>query len=398
MALSYTKLVEFDLLYDLEAQVTADSFGLYLQFLNIFQDIQNANQFILELPAYPQSTKSIIRDELVSAIGSTLAIEGISVREEEIKETIQESSLQEGLIRKQQEVLNSQKVYDYILTQIDNSDGKFDFTNETICNTHKLFTEFIDYPGNSPGQYRSTGTTFGEPRKPSLCASNKDVIYAMGNFVYWLNKNDKGMWSGNIIAKAIMTHYYLTEIHPFGDGNGRTARAVEAMVLLDNNINTYCFWSLANFWSAHRNEYIGHLDNIRNTCNPYEFLMWGAQGYLEQVLRIKGLVLRKVELLMFRDYVTWLLATNKTRPSEKRVSKRIVAVLEYLTVTGKVLLHKFRFSPPYKALYSNLSESSQTRDLKKMESLGLIRITPKDEKELFIEPNYEIFKNLEYSI
>ena len=41
----------------------------------------------------------------------------------------------------------------------------------------------------------------------------------MKDFSEWLVKKD-----GDMLMKAIETHYRLVTIHPFVDGNGRTAR------------------------------------------------------------------------------------------------------------------------------------------------------------------------------
>jgi len=169
------------------------------------------------------------------------------------------------------------------------------------------------------------------------------------------------------------------------------------MVLYVNKINNYCFWSLANFWSANRNEYISHLGNIRKTCDPYDFLLWGAKGYLKEVERIKSLVLKKVRQLMFRDYINYLINTNKERPTKQRINKRIFNVLDLLVQTGKIPLEKFRANPSFKALYSKLSEPTPNRDQLKMLALDLVKITTVDDKH-FIEPNYEIFNSFEYRV
>lgn len=216
-------------------------------------------------------------------------------------------------------------------------------------------------------------------------------------FVAWLNSEKLGGLVANKIAKAIMAHYYLTEIHAFGDGNGRTARAIEAMVLYKNRINTYCFWSLANFWSANRSDYLLRLADLRKTCDPYDFIMWGAKGYLGEVLRIKSLVLQKVKQLMFKDYLAWLHTTNKDREPERRVNKRMLLATLWLNDAGKMSLKNFRKSTAHKALYSKPSPMTRSRDLSKMKSLELIKLTSKDEED-FIEPNYDIFTKFEYTV
>ena len=238
----------------------------------------------------------------------------------------------------------------------------------------------------------------------SACGTFFQIMKALIDEVLSLGGNDEDVRKilnnpdlCRTIAKAIMAHYYLAEIHPFGDGNGRTARAVEAMVLYANKINPYCFWSLANFWNMHRNGYISRLGEIRDTCDCLEFLIWGAKGYLEEIQRIKWRVLKKVKQLMLQDYTQYLYATKNEQPMERKINERIVGILFLLTHSDKILLDKLRSSPGYKSLYHHISGMTQSRDFSKMKSLKLIRISEIDGKA-FIEPNYEILENLEYSI
>jgi hypothetical protein len=390
MGLSYNKLIRFDLLGEADQRFN-DNKEKCFEFLRICEEICATDTFIKDCPSFPGSTKSIIRDEFVSAIGSTLAIEGIVLREEEIKRALQDPSLGD------RHAINSRNVYDYIHNEIRQSKGEFVYKEEHITNIHKLFTTGIDYIGSKPGIYRDVSASFGEPRRVSLCRNYTDIYKAVSDYIKWLNIKKTGFFTSNPIAIAIMAHYYLAEIHPFGDGNGRTARAVEAMVLYANGINPYCFWSLANFWGAHRAEYFAHLGNIRETCDPLDFIIWGAKGYLEQVKRIKGLVLNKLKCLMLRDYVGWLFKNKKQQKSEKKINQRIRDVVFLLTDFGKIPFDKFRASPQYESLYSNKSDSAKSRDLSKMKSLEFVRISATDGKE-FIEPNYDILEKVEYKL
>lgn len=393
MALNLEKLSKFDLEEDLEIRLLEEkNQELSIDFLKTFHKIQIADKFIRDCPAFPGSTNEIIRHELLSAIGATLAIEGTTLREEEIEESFQKADLQKKLKDKEQEAQNSRKAYKYIIDVVDNHEDEFVYSEEHIKQIHQYLTETVEYVSpNVPGQYRDLKARFGEPQKYSFCKSKVDIEAIMAKFINWLNNKSSGFLSSNIIVKAMMAHYYLTEIHPFGDGNGRTARAVEALVLYANKINNYCFWSLANFWSTHRNEYLVHLGNIRSTCNPWDFLIWGTKGYLLEVQRIKDLVLKKVKQLMLKDYVSWLLRNKKIRP-------RIFGVLMLSISSGKIPFDKFMSSPEITTLYSQRTLSTRYRDFKKMEkTLGLIRIFKENDKK-YIEPNFQKLETLVYEV
>ena len=316
MGLSYDQLIQFNLLDEAEQKVVSDQ-AKFVDFFRILQEITTTDSFIRDCPSFPGSTDSIIRDELASAIGSTLAIEGIVLREDEIKEALKPTSREDRIRRQNQYASNSRDVYRYIQKVVLKNKEEFVFKDKHITTIHKLFTKNIGSIGNTPGAYRNTSASFGDPRKISLCRSYADIYQAIKLFVDWLNRETSGLLTSNPVTKAIMAHYYLAEIHPFGDGNGRTARAIEALILYQNGINIYCFWSLANFWSNNRNEYITHLGDIRDTCNPIDFMLWGARGYLEEIKRIKERVLKKLKSLMLRDYVSWLFRAKKELPPGK---------------------------------------------------------------------------------
>lgn len=404
--LTVERLLRFDLVEELETSLMKPAGSPRLMdFFGTYQEILSVNQFIKELPSAPGSTDKIIRSELLSAIGATLAIEGTALAKEEIEASFEKAELNQSLARKEQEAENSRKVYEFVINVVSDHEGPFKYSEQVIRQIHKYFTDNMNYLGNEPGQYRGDfRATFGHPRRSGLCRTRGEVEEAMTRFVEWLNTKEISLLSSNIVVKAIMAHYYLTEIHPFSDGNGRTARALEALVLFVSEMNNYCFWSLANFWSMHRDEYIIHLGNIRNTSDPWDFLIWGMKGYLEELKRIKNLVLTKVKQLMLLDYTNYLLKTKQTKTNSKgqriRVNQRIVDVLGLLIRSGRKPLAEFQSSPEFRALYSNRKPATKSRDFAKMVGFGLIWLSEQrdDKKVMFIEPNYRILDTLVYRV
>ena len=71
----------------------------------------------------------------------------------------------------------------------------------------------------------------------------------------WLNSNEweRVFGRNNVILtgiiKAIVAHLYIAWIHPFGDGNGRTARLLELQILLNSNIPTPAAHLLSNHYN-----------------------------------------------------------------------------------------------------------------------------------------------------
>ncbi len=395
LTLTYEDLIKFNLVERIEAKRSIPSETIN-KLYSALSDIKSIDQFIKESPSFPDSTDKILRSELVSVIGSTLSLEGVNLDKEETEEGLRKAEIGETLERKEQEADNSRKAYRFILSFVlDNKDNPI-VTEQVIKQIHTYFTDGMNYVSNTPGKYRSNFTTsFGEPRKQTLCLTESEIETAMKNLVEWINRKETGIISSFPIVKAIMAHYYLTEIHPFGDGNGRTARAVEALILSIHGINNYCFWSLANFWSAHRNEYITHLHNIRVTLDPLEFIIWGLEGYRDEIRKVKARSLKKVKSLMLLDYVRYLLRSK--REQEIKINHRIVDIIQFLIQQGQPIpLKKFYNLPQVLVFYKN-TPSTRTRDFQKMFKLGLISY-PNINDEEYIEVDFRILEKLVYHV
>jgi len=392
MKLTCDRLIKFDLIESIEHNLEKE---IAFKFFTVTGEIQNIDSFIRDTPSFPGTTEKIIRNELISVIGATLSIEGTILEKEEIEESIKKAEGGELLKRKEQEAENSRKVYLFLQDFIINNRKEFEFSEALIKQIHKYFTESIDYLSNIPGEYRNFIVTFGYPRKNPLCKTESEIELAMKNFIKWLNDKGNNWLSQNPFVKAIMAHYYLTEIHPFADGNGRTARALEALILYANRVNDYCFWSLSNFWSSHKDNYLSHLHKIRQTENPVDFLLWGLEGYRDEIISIKGKVLKKVKQLMFSDYIQYLLRNKK---HEKiKLNQTIVDVLGLLILKGRIPLKKFYSSPEVIALYSKSAKTTLGRHFRKMVSQKLINLEEID-KEFYIEPNYRLLDYITYNV
>lgn len=120
------------------------------------------------------------------------------------------------------EATNHARALDWIKEQVKSKPASL--TEEKILHIHDTILSGID--SANAGRYRSipvriSGSTvvLPNPRKvPDL----------MAEFVEWLQK-EYGLHPVELAAEA---HYRLVTIHPFIDGNGRTARLLMNMILL----------------------------------------------------------------------------------------------------------------------------------------------------------------------
>eukprot|EP01124_Arcella_intermedia_P005750 TRINITY_DN13391_c0_g2_i1.p1 TRINITY_DN13391_c0_g2~~TRINITY_DN13391_c0_g2_i1.p1 ORF type:complete len:380 (-),score=64.37 TRINITY_DN13391_c0_g2_i1:69-1139(-) len=102
-------------------------------------------------------------------------------------------------------------------------DKKAEMTEETILRIHYLFFSSINY--KVAGVYRSEQVYVGSHTPPPP----EDVPQLMRLFVEWLQSAE--FRSLHPIEGAALAHFELVWIHPFVDGNGRTARMLMNLIL-----------------------------------------------------------------------------------------------------------------------------------------------------------------------
>lgn len=112
-------------------------------------------------------------------------------------------------------------------------------SSELILNLHRIATENAIENDAVPGRFRKDNETYiiGEKNeilfKPPQFQDIDKYIEDLCKFV----NSDHNSSTNNFIhpvIKAVLVHFFIGFIHPFGDGNGRTARALFYWFMLKN--------------------------------------------------------------------------------------------------------------------------------------------------------------------
>ncbi len=150
--------------------------------------------------------------------------------------------------------------YDFMLSLARQQD--MNITEDTIRKLHRLFYQKID--AEQAGQYRSiqvyiSGTEYIPP-------SAEDVPQLMKHLAEQIHFSHSVL---HPIELAAMAHKRLVDIHPFVDGNGRTARLLMNLILVNTG---YGVVSIPPIW---RNDYINALSisRRRNDMEPFSKLI-----------------------------------------------------------------------------------------------------------------------------
>lgn len=127
-------------------------------------------------------------------------------------------------------------------------------------------------------------------------------------------------------------------MHPFLDGNGRTARALEALMLQRTGLKDSLFIAMSNYYYEEKTTYLNTLAEVRaNGHDLTPFLLYGLKGIEQQGKRLFGEIRKNVAKALYRNLMYDLF--NRLRTPRKRVMKeRHIEILKLLLNTDRMSL------------------------------------------------------------
>lgn len=326
------------------------------------------NETIVDLPILPKLSSRLEPEIMYSSISGTAAIEGNPITEEDVKR-IAEGQDVEGYTKKdKQEIINLIKTYS-LLSDIDSTENPYILTEELVCELHKIITDQVPDEHNIPGQYRNGIVYVGDKAHGGIYTPPKildDIKNLMKEFISWINSDE--IIKIDPFIRAAIAHYHFCTIHPFWDGNGRTARLIEAIILQAANIK-YVPKELSNFYYRNVDDYyIAFSKSIKLKKDVTPFLEFFLNATVNSLTKIRKSIVYFIRIFSLRDYYTF---QNQQRIITKRQFDLLSLLLDYpvnFTFNIKDLLS----GPPFSFLYNKVSTQTARRDLIKLSSMNLI--------------------------
>jgi Fic family protein len=153
-------------------------------------------------------------------------------------------------------------------------------------------------------------------------------------------------------------------MHPFLDGNGRTARALEALMLQRAGLKGALFIAMSNYYYDEKASYLKALSDVRAQNHDLTpFLAFALRGIALQCGRLRDEIKTHLSKELFRNQMTYLF--GRLRSAKKRViAERHMVVLNLLLeggekeldeITQATLAHYSPLGNPRKILIRDLN-------------------------------------------
>jgi Fic family protein len=169
---------------------------------------------------------------------------------------------------------------------------------KVILKIHKLVTDKT-LPPQSCGRYRSgpiyvVRRRLGMPPETIYTGPEaKRVPKLMAEFVAWL-KGSEGKEINPVIVAAV-AHLEIAAIHPFNDGNGRTARALATLILYRRGYDFRRLFALEDHYNTDRPSYykainVGKTYDARR-ADSTSWLEYFIDGFKKEIDGVKTKIL-----------------------------------------------------------------------------------------------------------
>lgn len=203
-------------------------------------------------------------------------------------------------------------------------------------------------------------------------APARDCEYLLARMCGWLNEMDLDIASSRLapaIIKAIIAHLYIAWIHPFGDGNGRTARLVEHQILLSSGVPSPAAHLLSNHYNETRSEYYRQLDrSSRAPDGTMGFMIYALQGFVDglesQMIEVRKQIWRDV----WTNYVHSRFQ-DRNGPANSRRRRLALALSGRDRPVPRREIR--RLTPDLAERYYGKTDMTITRDLNVLADMGL---------------------------
>jgi len=288
--------------------------------------IAAAREVIEQAHLVPKWEAKLRRQALLRNTHSSTAIEGNKLTLEQV-EALAEGKDVVATSKDKKEALN----YLEALEKIPSFTEKGKFKIADLLNIHRMITKDVMQNSTDSGVFRNRqvfvgkrvfdGTTFKEVVE-YMPPKTEEVPRLVQEFIDWLNL-DKS-WRINPVLLAGIVHYEIARIHPFIDGNGRTARLFATVILYLSDFDHRRIFALDDYYDRDRQAYYAALKTAQITDGDItRWLEYFTDGILYSVTEAKDAVLK-------------VGSKRKNGQAQIALTPKQIQIVELINANGKV--------------------------------------------------------------
>jgi Fic family protein len=369
--------------------------------------IEAYKEAALNLVLPPEWQEQLDKLNRVRAVYGTTALEGNPLSEAEVSHQVELLDQQRGekgsakITREQLQIRNSDSAQSWVRNRF--KPGSPPITTADIQEMHQMITQNSDMTNNIPGRFRTFSVTVGSPEAGGVHvgAPHDEIPSLMEGYIQFVNS--RRMTEAHPVVRALLAHFFLVTIHPFGDGNGRVSRLVEAGILFQQGYNVHGFYGLSNYFYQNEQQYktLLQASRCKQPFDTTNLINFGVKGFAEELRGINNFIKTKLNRVVYRTML--VRAFNKRVGSRRKLlNQREYNLLEFLLVetepidpfspspSRKIKFSELSAAPYVKGAYRTVTPRTFYREISRLGQLGFISFDRVEtEKDWIVELNFE---------
>ncbi|HAS92658.1 MAG TPA: hypothetical protein DCS12_10660 [Clostridiales bacterium] len=281
-----------------------------------------ARELIMNSPFIPKWEITLRREAIIKNTHSSTAIEGNKLSLEQVSELLHGREVMASR-KDRQEVLNYLNVLEKLgeLTENDS------ITEKNILSIHKLITSKTLENDIDCGRYRDRYVVVGNRFTNEISfkpPQNSEVPDLMKDLIEWFNSET--VKELDPVIEAGIAHYEFVRIHPFVDGNGRTARVLAALILYQRSFDTKQFFCLDDYYDSDRSAYYIALQSVnQKTLDLTSWLEYFTDGVTISMDAVRQRIIRLSSERLI-----------KAKRGQIALTERQMRIIEFINQNGKI--------------------------------------------------------------
>lgn len=350
----------------------ADVSELHPQIWMLLGEAKAICEQIASTPLPPTLAKHLKEVALIKGAHATTAIEGNTLDEDQVAGIYRDEysappsrAYQEREVRNVLDVLSD---VDYLAMK-----GRVPpVTADLICDFNWLVLNETEHAHDAiPGEIRDHSVVVGSYRG----APAEDCWHLLERLAEWLESSefqsdDPEAAFALTIIQATYAHLYIAWIHPFGDGNGRTARLLEFMLLArSGQMPLLAAHLMSNHYNLTRDQYYRELEAASRSRTTGKFVTYAIQGLLDGLREQINLVRGQQLEVAWTDFVTETMSQFPVSPASMRQRALVLAMPPNQALSRGELT---ALTPEIATLYARTGPRTLSRDLNRLFEAKLI--------------------------
>ncbi|MGH9225016.1 MAG: Fic family protein [Acidimicrobiales bacterium] len=344
----------------------------------LFGEARSKCEHLAGTPLKPAIAEDLYTVALVKGVRGTTAIEGNTLTEEQVRGIV------DGTFRappsreyQEQEVRNVLDALDRLNDLV--SSGKTpELSRELICDLNDQLLEGTELEeGVVPGRIREGSVGVG----PYRGAPAEDCPYLVDRLCEWLEgpdfrSDDPEIGFARTLIAAIVAHLYIAWIHPFDDGNGRTARLIEFLILgRSGRLPLPAAHLLSNHYNLTRDRYYRELDAAsRSGGEIRRIVTYAVEGFVDGIREHIDLVRVQQFQVAWVNYVHEIMGRYPNTKACDRQRSLVLAMAADNPVRKSELPN---VSTKVARLYADAGPRTLSRDVNRLLNADLVERTPR---------------------